>query len=240
MLKSWKVKLGLVVLSLVCWSGLSGLVAAQTCPPTFSNLPDHWQYPPDWCGEISISSPATVNPGTDWNGTISPADLDTTCSVSSNSGCSLGCYVSADGSEVIVPVGPNHCGSFTVTITQPASGGCPEGSATKAVRIKNTGQGGAWELIYQCNGNCSGPDTRGCYNTNTVGTVIDDNGYAWWWTNCKCFLNPPGTQCDTDFANGICSSGWGSPCPPSGWEGLRDYFCCGDIRKYEWKCNICQ
>jgi hypothetical protein len=172
MLKSWKVKLGLLVLTIVFFSSLSVVFAQPGC--NISTLQDDWQYPDDWC-QPELPGEDTVDPGTDWNGIISPADPYATCSVSSNSGCSLECYVSADGSEVIVPVGPNHCGSFTVTITQPASGGCPESSASKDVRI--TGQGGGWSATHCCSdadycGSCCGTTEE--FEACTEGNVWHD------------------------------------------------------------------
>jgi hypothetical protein len=254
MLKGKKLTLALLVLSFVFSFNLSKVLAQQGC--TFSTLQDDWQYSADWCGEISISGPATVNPGTDWVGTIAAANPYATCSVSSNSGCSLGCYVSADGTEVIAPVGPNHCGSFTVTVTQPASGGCPELTASKAVRINNTGQGGSWQAYPDGNGSCCSSTTGHC-SCNGVGGIpigctigqYKYTGVGNPGTVCLCVNEP--WCCTSPLTTRPCGTTCENPCgqtcaetcpsvscniPPGTWTGE-----CGmQWTAQEWKCTTCE
>lgn len=153
-----KLTIVFLVLPFVFCLSFSGVFAQQGC--TVSTITGNVQYP---CIEIGLGGADTVDAGNNWVGTIDSGSPGVTCSVSSNSGCSIGCSVSVDGSSVTVPVASNQCGSFTVTLTKAASGGCPESSASKDVRI--TGQGGRWELCSSggegifCNGPwCGGED----------------------------------------------------------------------------------
>jgi hypothetical protein len=108
------------------------------------------------CEEIDLTGSATQGVGTTWTGVISPACPDAECEVTSNSGCTLSCGVNEAGSEVTVAVGGGHCGSFTVTVTGPGSGGsCSENS--DSVTVKITGNGGDWKLLT-----VNGPGVVGC------------------------------------------------------------------------------
>ncbi len=96
------------------------------------------------CTNMTLTGADTVNPGATWTGTIGSdegACQNATCTVTSNSGCSLTCVVSQDGTQVTVAVGATDCGSFTVEIS------CGDESDSKSVRINDTGQGGGWAAV---------------------------------------------------------------------------------------------
>jgi hypothetical protein len=133
----------------------------------------------DACCEFEITGSNTVNPGVQWVGTIKPGCAGATCGVVSNSGCSPTCTMKADGSKVYVTPGAADCGTFTVTVTKAAEGDCPEWSATIAVRINNTGQGGGWvtDTGYGANP-CDPACSFGC-GSITETACIDDDGFKW-------------------------------------------------------------
>lgn len=257
MLKVKKLALALLVLPFVFSFSLSEAFAQQdSC--NVSNLPGNWNYTPAWCQPV-VTGEEAVNPGTDWVGTIQPAAPNALCSASSNSGCTLECYVSADGSEVIVPLEPNQCGSFTVTVTRD-SPDCGASTASKTVRINNTGQGGSWTVIDCFQGGCPswppGPCINNCtgYNMPCPGTPAIYNGKYKIGGGGSCtyaatyqYRGCPGTGCDsgqsgTPDPGGFCPTGelesticYASP----RWDTV-----CSCV-KYgwelcEWKCNTCE
>lgn len=117
------------------------------------------------CSEFEISGLGTVNAGSDWTGTISPACPGATCEVTSNSGCTgLTCEVNGAGSSVTVSGTTGKCGSFTVTVTD---GGAECGINTASIDVRIIGGAGGWTIIdyqngftcqttAQCNTGCGG------------------------------------------------------------------------------------
>lgn len=145
----------------------------------------------DACCDFEILGSATVNPGTTWTGTIQPGCVDTTCGVTSNSGCTLSCELKADGTKVYVDVGAADCGTFVVTVTKAAEGNCAEHAVSFAVRINNTGQGGAWNSIAGYDdGPCSNPPCAGGAGTTDYGsTCIDSETGHRYGTGATCGAN---------------------------------------------------
>jgi hypothetical protein len=195
---------------------------------------------------IVLTGADTVAAAATWTGTITPACPNTTCEVTSNSGCSLSCTVNAEGSQVTVTPGASDCGSFTVTVTDP--GGteqCPAGTSSKTVRI--TGGGASWQFVQSAPADCQGCDC-GCsgtvlpytpcineglkYGTNNGGTFDCSIGYGY---NCKtlagCTVGPGSWP--------PCHSGGGSECSgaclgPCGSEAP----CIDKVwHECEWKCS---
>jgi len=109
------------------------------------------------CEDMELTGSDTVNSGDTWIGTISPACPDLDCSVTSNSGCSIGCLLNATGSQVQVGTDEGDCGSFTVIISQDIGGDCAPVTTSKTVRLSE----GNWEPCnaltfggeHQCYGN---------------------------------------------------------------------------------------
>lgn len=203
----------------------------------------------DCCDEMTLTGDDTVNPGSTWTGTISPSCGDLECSVVSNSGCSLSCNVLAGGAQVTVAVGANDCGSFTVTVTDVTDDSCVE-TASKTVRINNTGQGGAWVNIdffagvNTCRNDCGGDPMR----TSTDGftqNCIDGKYRVGAWNSAIgnmscwcCYACDTGCSADDphpDKCATICLD-----CPATDWCGE----CTGTYRGnyttwglWEWKCT---
>lgn len=205
------------------------------------------------CGDsLALTGADTVNPAATWTGTITPACPEVICSVESNSGCTLSCSVSGDGTQVTVTPLATDCGSFTVTLTQPGDDEeCPP--ASKTVRINNTGQGGSWVSLGNTScgtcGGCAGQPgidptpancTEGKYQYAFVGGAP---------SSVQCCANPPHPPrcCDpvaycTDVCAGVapCGVACSDYCndgncniPPGTWTGE----CKMTWTTYEWKCS---
>lgn len=232
--------IGLLVLPFVFCLSSSGVFAQPEC--TVSTITENVEYPPDWCGEISISGPATVNPGTNWVGTIEPAAPDVTCSVSSNSGCTMPCSVNEAGSQVTAQIGPNNCGSFTVTITKAASGPCPESSASTQVRINNTGQGGEWILVGSCSHGYCGP----CDFTRAIPFECTQGQYKYNGQYWCCRTEIDG-YCGSACSPNDCPANdcYPVPCHPGSGKCASLHCKCDDnyyywYNKREWQCTTCE
>lgn len=213
----------------------------------------------DCCEQFSLTGAATVNPGATWTGTINPPCPGATCEVVSNSGCTLACVIDDAGSQVQVTTDANDCGSFTVTVTE--SGGLVEGcqgySATKAVRINNTGQGGSWTSLGSptnctaagtCCSSATGTCTCGTLVGVPLGCVVDEckyNGVGGTGTLCMC-VNAPWC-CTSPLSTRPCSTACPNPCgqscattcpapscpiPPGSWTGE----CKIQWTSQEWRC----
>lgn len=128
------------------------------------------------CDETELTGSATVNPGSVWTGTVSPACPGAECSVTSNSSCTgFSCVINGSGSQVTVAVPDDACGSFTVTVTDHEDE-CGN-STSMGVKINNTGQGGRWELDQSSTDlGLSGCDPCGCGSTVTSYTDSCDSG----------------------------------------------------------------
>lgn len=92
------------------------------------------------CAEFTLSGASTVAPGSTWTGTISPACPGASCTVISNSGCSLDCTVNEAGSQVTVDTDAGDCGGFTIIVTDETTGECTANSDSMFVKIT----GGVW------------------------------------------------------------------------------------------------
>lgn len=191
----------------------------------------------DCCEAFTLTGSDTVAPGATWTGTISPACPDATCSVSSNSGCTLTCSVNAAGSQVEVPTGGSDCGGFVVTVSY-SKAGCTSRSATKGVRIT----GGSWNDKGWCDTHpdygtgCTEDFNAGCASTSQNQAYIEVDGITrlgWssgstmdWFMQCREW-NEGG--CDA------CATPTGS-CPQAG-----DDSCAtgvdGIFRVWEYDCS---
>jgi hypothetical protein len=186
------------------------------------------------CEEMSLTGASTVAPGNTWTGTISPACDCATCTVVSNSGCTLSCNVNEAGNQVTVATAGSDCGGFTVTVTdENCAGDCPVNTDSKFVRIT----GGSWELDDSSSGlGLAGCDTCSCgggisYYATTceVGEymfggldAVNDDCTGTGSAQCK---GDPATPCDPcGEAWGYDPCGWGGTCPAE-----RD-----DCRRYSW------
>lgn len=99
------------------------------------------------CEDFTLTGASTVDPGSQWTGTIDPACPGAKCWVVSNSGCTITCQVNEAGSQVTATPGASDCGSFKVTVYDDVFG-CDQNNAEKWVRINDTGQGGGWTVCY--------------------------------------------------------------------------------------------
>ncbi len=154
----------------------------------------------DCCELIALTGSLTQGVGTTWTGTISPACPGAECEVTSNSGCTLSCGINGAGSEVTVAVGGGDCGSFTVTVDGPGSGGsCPQNS--DSITVKITGNGGDWKLVTT-----NGPGFIGC--TTGVCCGCSNQTYA----PCISGGFKYGTGQDPFTGNNACRDNWSRQC----------------------------
>lgn len=201
------------------------------------------------CVELEITGADTVNPGSVWTGYISGASkccAELNLEVTSNSGCTIGGAMNEFCTEIYVTPGADDCGGFTVTITD--EGEECSASASKSVRINNTGQGGAWTIGSSCSINppgCNAPFTGACYNH---GVGINGNCTVefsrWVYHYQTCSTNLPALACLTGCAYANCPVSCAGPpcftptqntrpCPCTG-SGKQGYF--WDSRVDTWEC----
>lgn len=212
----------------------------------------------DCCDAFSLTGSNTINPGGSWIGTISPPCPGAACEVVSNSGCSITCIVDEAGSQVEVIPDPNDCGSFTVTVTEEGDigDGCSAHSASKTVRINNTGQGGSWTTVGSptnctAGGTCCSVGSGSCdcapIGGVPIGCTVDECRYngVGVGTLCMCANDPaccttPGSTrpCQTLCPN-PCGQSCGTTCPavscnipPGTWTGE----CQIQWNSQEWRC----
>jgi hypothetical protein len=208
----------------------------------------------DCCRDTVISGAPTVNPDSPWVGSIYEPCPGGTCEAVSNSGCGLPCAINPFGTQATVAVGPDHCGSFTVTVTD----SCRENSFSAVVRINDLGQGGEWvketSLFCQtanCGTNCLGCTEVPCdFSQPATVPVVLDNQYKFGVDElpaaepCEedpkyfCNWNDQGAgQCDGEPPNNpnppsdLCDDGcecYGAPCID---EFSNDWF---------WMCHRCE
>ncbi len=172
------------------------------------------------CDPFTLTGDNTVNPAGDWEGTIDPPCPGATCTVQSNSGCDISCSVNGSGSKVTVSPGATDCGAFEVTVTKGVED-CATVSATKVVRINDTGQGGAW--VPYCNYNTSNCPTAGC--------PVEDAYSDEWKVTLKC--GNLGADCD--------SRDWDRTCQGDQVTGHNCDACDGinQTTMYRWECAAC-
>ncbi len=185
------------------------------------------------CTQFSLTGAGTVNAGSTWTGTISPACPSAECSVVSNSGCSLSCTLNEAGSQVQVGTAGGDCGGFTVTVTDPRAG-CSI-TDSKFVTIN----GGSWEFDISS----SGLGMNGCTSCGSGGGIayygtscyigeywyggfdpVDDDCSGTTTAQCKGPAECGGSDgvniCG--WSHGGCSGGW--PCTQWGWWRCK-YVC---------------
>jgi hypothetical protein len=203
-------------------------IQITTCDPCFS------------CEEFTLAGDDTVNQDSTWTGTISPACPTAVCEVSSNSGCDpFTCGINGPGSQVTVDVGPDECGSFTVTVRDGED--CEDTTATKSVRIN----AGSWVTIL------TSACTAGCLNTcfpsdgsgPACVTGIYKYGRRGGGINCRdghhisCH-GPPSICWNQDNCDWGCLSPGAGYCPHVPCEGpAYGYLTHHDAAKCEWKCT---
>jgi hypothetical protein len=180
------------------------------------------------CLDFEITGAPTVNPGSQWTGTITPACPTATCEVSSNSGCTIGCGMNDAGSEVYVTPGVDDCGGFTVTVTDQEE--CEDGAPSDSfgVRINNAGEPphGDWVQQDVCTigdtHECNRPFSGTCYKhgaTINSNCTVELTKYI--SARQDCSSNMPGQGCLTAggcVPDGCPTSCGGSPCagePPN-------------------------
>lgn len=112
----------------------------------------------DCCEESAISGSDTVDPGSSWKGTVSPACPAGRVEVTSNTGFDVGGSLNSTGTMITVTVAPDVCGSLTVKLYGPGDG-CSV-SDSISIRVNNAGQGGAWEDVSEAKA-CGSVDENG-------------------------------------------------------------------------------
>ena len=193
------------------------------------------------CTTYTITGAATVNPGADWEGTISPCCTSIEITVTGD--CFTGSSsLSGDGCTVTVSVGDSDCGTFTVTATHNESG-CDTLEASIAVRINNTGQGGSWVHDTDSGslglGGCESGDCGGGAVTNYGDNCIEGQyKYGGFDTSNAC----EGTwtvQCKGgDTGNPCTASGEEPPCTSHGCGCSGAYPCCDwSWWRCTWECS---
>lgn len=211
-----------------------------------------------WFGCPTLTGTATVNPGTEWIGSIDPACTVAgylSCAVISNSGCTgLSCSLDFTGDKVRVQVPANACGSFTVQLIVTQQGVCQLDCDVRFdVRINNTGQGGEWTDCDSAGNSglfCTGPWCLGSrYIGNKGGESGGDAGKILLGVTCwgggmcvrdrfytldDCSATPVITiDCLAECCDGCCPGG-DLNCSPCS----RSWAYCGGSTK-EWDCPSC-
>ncbi|MHA2351157.1 MAG: hypothetical protein ACXADL_16180, partial [Candidatus Thorarchaeota archaeon] len=201
----------------------------------------------DCCSAFSLTGAATVNPGVDWTGTLTPCCEDAIVDISDGPDCgTVTPTLSGDGCTVTASVSDSACGTFTVRVRQTKTG-CDALEATFVVRINNTGQGGSWAFLNSNPGNCNASGNCGCgygsglpyaacvfegfkYGTNNGATFDCSQNFGY-----SCF---GGTSCDDGGSYPPCGGGsyeCGDPGPACG--NPADW-CTGKVwHKCEWSCS---
>lgn len=133
------------------------------------------------CEDMELTGADTVTSGESWVGTISTPCPSLTCSVVSNSGCTIGCLLNEAGSQVTVATDAGDCGSFTVTVSQDIGGDCPSVTSSKVVRLSE----GNWN---SCNTLTFG-GTHVCYGNAWTGgmyrATVDCGTGGWGFINAR-------------------------------------------------------
>lgn len=177
----------------------------------------------------TLTGADTVDAGSTWTGTISPACEGFSCRVTSNSDCVLGCDVNAAGSQVTVAVPATACGTFTVTV-QDFKLGC-NASASKNVRINDNG---TWRDCGSFGAGifCSGP---WCGGDNNVDSDNYHSFVVWCWGGGMCVSGTQILTCDDGWSKSInpvdyccngcqdCTSGWNAAS-----AGVKVWECSGE------------
>ena len=197
------------------------------------------------CDPFTITGSGTVNPGSTWTGTVDPCCPDLTSDhVTVTADCVTATVsVTSDGCSVYVTPDTDSCGTFTVEVTLPASGDCPEITTSIMVRVNNTGQGGTWAYDQSSTDlglsgclacNCGGGVTN-------YGTYCDIGAYRYGGYNAT-----PGQYCTgtvTAQCRGIgtgacnpCGGSWGTNI--CGWSHGGCNPSNADCLKWSWwRCN---
>lgn len=195
------------------------------------------------CDSFSLTGANTVNPDSNVVLTVSPCCTGIEITVAATCG-SVNSSTSPDGCKVTVSVGAAACGEITVTATYTAEN-CTTRTATKYIRINNTGQGGAWndwtaccDDANYCNTCCDGSqdcDVGGCDGwVSSSSSIITETDNGWKRLGRGGPLDP---DCSEDIECRPCNTGGptNEGCTPQG--GCSG--ACGSDYEYIWGYSVC-